>query len=136
MALLQVSSLLVLSSSLGNALTMCMWVTCNGYEWRDDWSPGIIQGRCVIQYRSAHFSYTIHHGHGGMFCLPSIPCFPKKQHRTMCKYKKQIDHTLKARNDEKKIQVKPRAAKVSGFTTTLRTTWSILLIALFYCMHT
>ena len=84
MVLLQVFVFLVLGNGLSNAWTLkkCKYKVCNGYEWKDDWSPGISKGQCVQQIRSGHPKYKTK---TAIVCVP-IPCFPKIQSRTMCKY--------------------------------------------------
>ena len=89
MLLLHVLSVLVLCNRLSHSYMPfnrpCYWITCNGYEWRNDWSPtSIPQGRCIQQKRSVHYSHTTHKGN--FVCPPSNPCFPQTQQRTTCKY--------------------------------------------------
>ena len=88
MSYLQALSLIFLGNSLAIAYMPtwpCSWKTCNGYEWRNDWSPSNIPpGDCITQKRSAHYSYTTHHG--SFYCPPTIPCFPLSQKRTKCKW--------------------------------------------------
>ena len=88
MSYLQALSLIFLGNSLAIAYMPtrpCSWKTCNGYEWRNDWSPSNIPpGDCITQKRSAHYSYTTHHG--SFYCPPTIPCFHLSQKRTKCKW--------------------------------------------------
>ena len=72
---------------------------CSGYEWRNDWTPGIPQGQCVNQIRKVHHSYTFKYE----WLVPSA-CVPLTQKRTMCEYSVLfipyhiIEHALNNRN--------------------------------------
>ena len=97
MTLPRLLSVLVLANALGGVLSCggggnpspppppppCSWQTCS-HEWRNDWGPGISTGRCVNQYRNAHYRYTTHHGSGS--CPAPSWCSSSTQYRTMCKY--------------------------------------------------
>ncbi|KAL9972527.1 hypothetical protein ACROYT_G018850 [Oculina patagonica] len=90
MTLARVLTVLVLAnafnvvSSCGGGGGPCTWTTCR-HEWRNDWSPGISQGRCVQQRRNAHHITTTHGGSEP--CPPPTHCSPRTQHRTMCSCK-------------------------------------------------
>lgn len=83
-------SVLVLANALVSVLSCggggpspCSWTTCR-HEWRNDWGPGISQGRCVNQRRNAHHITSSHSGSGS--CPSPSGCSPQTQYRTMCKY--------------------------------------------------
>ena len=83
MILLQVLVFLVLGNGLSNAwIKKCKYKVCDGYEWKDDWSPSISKGQCVQQIRTGHPKYKTK---TAVVCIP-IPCFPSIQTRTKCKY--------------------------------------------------
>ena len=41
---------------------ICFWKECDGYEWRNDWTPGIPSGSCVNQHRNGHHVYVDRQG--------------------------------------------------------------------------
>ena len=63
----------------------CLWSECSGYEWRNDWGPGIPTGNCVNQQRMGHPVYVSHRAKWFKRCPSPIQCLPQAQHRTMCK---------------------------------------------------
>ncbi|KAJ7392966.1 hypothetical protein OS493_008210 [Desmophyllum pertusum] len=65
----------------GGSRPPCSWQTCQP-EWRNDWGPGISQGRCVNQRRNAHHIYSSHSGSGS--CPSPSSCSHQTQYRTMC----------------------------------------------------
>lgn len=90
MARQRLLSVLVLANALVSVLSCgsggpspCSWTTCR-HEWRNDWGPGISQGRCVNQRRNAHHITSSHSGSGS--CPSPSGCSPQTQYRTMCKY--------------------------------------------------
>ena len=84
MVLLQVLVLVVLCNGLSNAwIKKCKYKVCDGYEWKDDWIHNIPKGQCVKQIRFGHPKYKTK---TAVVCLPTIPCVPKIQTRTKCKY--------------------------------------------------
>jgi len=56
---------------------------CDGYEWKNNWSPSIPREQCVKQIR---FGIPKYKTKTASFCLPTIPCAPNIQARTKCKY--------------------------------------------------
>lgn len=92
MALPQTLGVFVLANVLGSVLSCgggggpspCSWTTCSS-EWRNDWGPGISQGRCTNQHRNAHHITQSHSGSGS--CPSPTSCSPQTQYRTMCSCK-------------------------------------------------
>ena len=87
MFVIQVLAFLALGNGLGNAwksYPRCKYRVCSGYEWRNDWSPSIRQGQCVMQTRKGHPLYKTLSAK--FRCPPTWPCSFKMQARRMCKY--------------------------------------------------
>ena len=61
------------------------WKECDGYEWRNDWTPGIPLGSCVNQHRNGHHVYVDRQGPWRKWCPSPIYCLPTEQHRKKCK---------------------------------------------------
>ena len=87
MVLKQVFTIIALCNGLGNAWfrpPKCSYLVCTGYDWRDDWSPSVSQGKCVMQARKGHPLYK--RQTASFACPPTMPCAFKMQARKMCEY--------------------------------------------------
>lgn len=87
MVLKQVFTIIALCNGLGNAWfrpPKCSYRVCTGYDWRDDWSPSVSQGKCVMQARKGHPLYKTQTA--SFVCPPTMPCPFKIEARKMCEY--------------------------------------------------
>lgn len=68
-------------------LKKCTIKYCSGTQWKDNWQPGVPQGKCVKQTRASQGLYS-----SKTVVLPKCPstisCPSEKQSRTTCKYTK------------------------------------------------
>ena len=68
-------------------LKKCTIKYCSGTQWKDNWHPGVLQGKCVKQTRVSQGLYS-----SKTVVLPKCPstisCPSEKQSRTMCKHTK------------------------------------------------
>ena len=60
---------------------ICIWKGCDGYEWRNEWTPGIPSGSCVNQQRQRHPVYVDRQYSWRKWCPSPIYCLPTEQQR-------------------------------------------------------